>query len=112
MKEGVLLYLTQAERYREGQLRAFIERNGLSEVPVVVAGQGEGTLNFYEAYRELGVKGVDIVECFSARINEEGELELLKSNITLPVGIDLLKFCRPEELGLAGEMGSKTTESF
>ncbi len=108
MKEGLLLYLTQNKMCNEEQLERFVELNGLSGVPVVVTGQAEGTLNFYEAYRELGKKGVDIVECFSARINEKGDLELLKSNITLPTGIDLLKFCKPEELGLIGEMDQKS----
>ena len=105
MKEGMLLYLTQKKVCSEEQLQRFIERNGLQEVPVVVTGQAEETLNFYEAYKKLGAMGADVIECFSARIDENGDLELLKSNITLPTGIDLLQFCKPEELGLAGEPG-------
>ena len=109
MKEGVLLYITQGKACSEEQLVRFIEENGLSGVPIAVAGQSGETPNFYEAYRELGSQGVDIVECFSARISDEGVLELLKANITLPTGIDILKFCRPEELGLSGEMTQKNT---
>ncbi len=103
-----MLYLTQEKGCGEEQLKRFVEVNGLSGVPIVVAGLAEGTRNFYEAYKELGKKGVEIVECFSARVNEEGELELLKSNITLPTGIDLLKFCKPEELGLGPEAEQKS----
>ncbi len=106
MKEGLLLYLTGKKACSDEQIRRFIDRNGLQGVPVVVTGQAEGTLNFYEAYKMLGTMGVEIVECFSARIDGQGELELLKSNITLPTGIDLLQFCRPEELGLSVETES------
>ncbi len=109
MKEGILLYLTQKKTCTDEQLGRFIDLNGLAGVPLVVTGGAEGTISFYDAYKMLGEKGVDIVECFSARINDEGELELLASNITLPVGIDLLKFCRPEELGLSDEVTQNNT---
>jgi len=105
MKEGLLLYMTGKEVCRKEQIDRFIDRNGLQGVPVVVTGQAEDTPNFYEAYRMLGTMGVEIVECFSAHIDGRGELELLKSNITLSTGIDLLQFCSPEELGLSGETG-------
>jgi|GEM_PF-2507561 len=107
MKEGILLYITQGKSCDDNQLEHFISLNGLSEVPISVAGQAENTKSFYEAYRDLQSKGVDIVECFSAEISEENELKLLRSNITLPSGIDLLKFCRPEELGLEEGMAHK-----
>lgn len=100
MKEGILLYITQGKAISEEQLMRFVEINSLNGVPIVVSSQGEDTPTFYEAYKSLASKGVDIVECFSAKISESGELELLSANITLPVGIDLLKFCTPEELGL------------
>lgn len=103
MKEGILLYVTQGKTVGERQLARFIEINGLHGVPVVVSSQAEGALTFYEAYKKLASQGAEIVECFSAKVNDNGELELLKSNITLPAGIDLLKFCTPEELGLGGD---------
>jgi len=111
VKEGILLYVTQGKTVTEEQLSQFVEMNSLGGVPVIVSSQAEGMPTFYEAYKSLGRKGVDIVECFSAKLTEEEDLELLQANITLPVGIDLLKFCTPEELGLGDEMGGETTES-
>ncbi|MBW1659482.1 MAG: hypothetical protein JRJ48_03180 [Deltaproteobacteria bacterium] len=111
MKEGILLYVTQGKTVDEQQLARFIEINGLQGVPIVISSQAEGSLTFYEAYKKLASKGADIVECFSAKVNNKGDLELLKSNITLPAGIDLLKFCSPEELGLGEGEEDKTPES-
>ena len=111
MKEGILLYVTQGETVDEQQLARFIETNSLQGVPIAVSSQAEGSLTFYEAYKKLASKGADIVECFSAEVDDEGNLELLKSNITLPAGIDLLKFCLPEELGLGEGDDDKTPES-
>ncbi len=107
MKEGILLYITQGKTADEGQLARFIETNSLQGVPVAVSSQAEGALTFYEAYKRLASQGADIIECFSARLNGAGELELLQANITLPAGIDLLKFCTPEELGLGGTREAK-----
>ncbi len=111
MKEGILLYVTQGKEVGEEQIARFVEINGLEGVPIAVSGQAEGSLTFYEAYKMLASKGADIVECFSAKVDDEGNLELLESNITLPAGIDLLKFCSPEELGLGGGEDDKTPES-
>ena len=111
MKEGILLYVTQGKAVSEEQLMRFVDVNSLNGVPVVVSSQAEEALTFYEAYKMLASRDVDIVECFSAQINEEGGLELLSANITLPVGIDLLKFCTPEELGLGGDDDDKSSES-
>ena len=100
MKEGVLLYITQGKACDKQQLDRFIKQNGLSGVPLSVAGRAEDTPSFYDAYKVLQEKKVDTIECFSVRVNEEQELELLKSTISLDPRLDLLKYCSPEELGL------------
>ena len=100
MKEGVLLYITQGKSCDDQQLERFIEQNGLSGIPLSVAGRAKDAPSFYDAYKILQEKRVDIIECFSVRVNEEKELELLKSTISLDPRLDLLKYCSPEELGL------------
>jgi len=100
MKEGVLLYITQGKSCDDRQLDHFIKQNGLSGMPLSVAGRSEDTQSFYEAYKALQDKSVDVIECFSVKVNEEKELELLKSTISLDPRLDLLEYCSPEELGL------------
>ena len=100
MKEGVLLYITQGKPCDEQQLARFVAQNGLLGMPLSVAGRSEDTQSFYDAYKVLQGKDVDTIECFSVRVNEEKELELLKSTISLDPRLDLLKYCSPEELGL------------
>jgi NADH:ubiquinone oxidoreductase subunit 2 (subunit N) len=51
MKEGVLLYITQGKPCDEQQLARFVVQNGLSGMPLSVAGRSEDTQSFYDAYK-------------------------------------------------------------
>ncbi len=100
MKEGYIIYVVGEDPPRRKRLEQLIRENHLDLFEYRICGHTPPLAGIYSAYQDLQQKKVSTISCLSVSYDpEKGSYQFLEQSLNVNAGIDLGRFCSPQELG-------------
>jgi len=100
LKEGYIIYVVGEDPPQKKRLEQLIKENHLDLFEYRICGHTPPLAGIYSAYRDLQRKRVSAISCLSVSYDRDNEsYQFLEQSLNLDSGIDLSRFCSPQELG-------------